>query len=509
MTDILLPASLEPRPPSGRRLARSAAALTSTGLLVGMGAAGATAAVAAEASDCTGSNTVDASMGDETEIQALLDANTAIVCLQGSFVLTQPLTFDHGLSLFGLSGAELDGNNLTRLVEGSGGASLTVQNIAFIEGSASGDTDNDGGAIFSDGALTIENSQFTDNSADELGGAVYNASGSTFDVLGSTFTGNSAFLGGAVYGDSVILESSTFVQNSAAAGGALFAINMVGFGSTFTDNEAGAGGAVLAGDYAAIGGSTFAGNAAESIGGALATYGAYLGLNSTFVENTAGDVGGALFAGYGQSGLSTFLDNEADGSDSESEAIFATGNSDGSFAVIGNIFAGSRTNAQLGSDGPGIYTDGGGNVFSTAQSAETALGAADASTLFGRSAASIFGTGAALADNGGSTQTVALVAGSPAIDAVPSGSFEFASAAEGIDLSPALSAAYITTVEDQRSVDRTGLADAGAYEYGDAELAATGADTGIAGWLAAIAALLVGSGAAVALGARRRSRSQR
>lgn len=501
MTDTLTPAIAEPRPSTGRRFARSAAAVASSGLLVGLGAASAAPAVAAEATDCTGPNTVDASVGDETDVQALLDADTAIVCLQGSFLLTQPLTFDHNLTLFGLTGAELDGNDLTQLIAGSSSAELTVQNISFVDGSVTGN----GGAIFSNGVLSIENSQFTGNSASGFGGAVFNDSGSTFDILDSTFTNNSADLGGAVYGEGIILDASTFTANVAQAGGAVFAYAMVAYQSTFTENEAIGGGAILAENYAAIAGSTFVDNVADSIGGAVSTYGAYLGLNSTFVENSAGDVGGALFVGYGQSGLSTFLNNQAGDETDESEAIFTIG--DGTFEVVGNIFAGSRSAAQLGADAPDLYGDGGGNVFSTAESVETALGTPDPSTLFSRSVASIFGAGAAPAGNGGLTQTVALIAGSPAIDAVPAGSFApvssgLASAAEGLELSPALTAVFTTGVEDQRSVERTGLADAGAYEYGDAELAATGADANAAGWIGGIAALLLGAGAAVVIGSR-------
>ena len=506
MTETLTAAVTEPHSSSARRFARSAAAVASSGLLVGLGAASAAPAVAAEATDCTGPTTVDASTGDETDIQALLDADTAIVCLTGSFLLTQPLTFDHTLTLFGLTGAELDGNDLTQLVSGSGGAALTVQNISFVDGSASGD----GGAIESDGVLLIENSQFTGNTASSFGGAVFNDSGAQFVIDGSTFTNNSAALGGAVYGDSFILDASTFTANTADAGGAVFAYAMVAYESTFTENEALGGAAILAENYAAIAGSTFVDNAAESIGGAVVTYGAYLGLNSTFVENSAGDVGGAIFASYGQSGLSTFLDNRADDEIDESEAIFVIGDGDNDFGLVGNIFAGSRGLAQLGADDPDLYVDGGGNVFSTAASVEIALGTPDPSTLFSRSVSSIFGAGAALASNGGLTQTVALIAGSPAIDAVPADTFgptsaSLSAAAAGLELSPALTAAFTTAFEDQRSVERTGLADAGAYEYGDAELAATGADSASAGWLAAIAALLLGSGAAVAIGARRRA----
>jgi hypothetical protein len=76
---------------------------------------------------------------------------------------------------------------------------------------------------------------------------------------------------------------------------------------------------------------------------------------------------------------------------------------------------------------------------------------------------------------------------------------------------------FIATVDsvevDQRNVERTGLADAGAYEYGEpevgSELADTGADEAATTWLAGLAALLLGIGAAFAIGTRRLSRDAR
>ncbi|MBA4247060.1 MAG: hypothetical protein C0444_02025 [Microbacterium sp.] len=532
--------------------------VTSGGLLASMGAVGAAPAFAADATNCDPGNTVDAATGTAGDIQTLLDANTAIVCLSGSFTLTAPLEFDHNLTLFGLTAGELDGNDLTRLVEGGAGTSLTVQNLSLVDGSAVR-----GGAIYVDGDLTVDNSTFTDNSADEDGGAIYvdtvtgdptiivtdstfsgNATGplidgfdgysggaiysdstGTFTITGSEFTENSAsFLGGAVFGYAVSTEESTLSSNSAGGGGALYATLMASIESTYSDNSAEYGGAVMALAYAASIGSTFVGNEASFAGGAIASgmgggggfggYGSMQSLNSTFVDNTAVELGGAILADYGQVALSTFLNNEVDSS-GEGNAIYLFAD-ESEMEIAGNVFAGTNAAAQLGAEPAGIYSDLGGNVFSTALATETALAAPHPSTLFSRSVTSLFGPSPTLTANGGTTATIALVSGSPAIDAVPPATLAqidllptsaLASAAEALQSVSDFTAAATGAGLDQRNVERNGFADAGAFEFGDAELAATGSDATTNGWLAALAAMLLGSGVAAALVARRRSRA--
>lgn len=501
-----------------RLRAARAAAVASSGLLVGIGATAATPALAATEADCTIANTLDASSADETDIQALLDADTAIVCLSGTFPLTTPLTFDHDVTLFGLTAAELDGNDLTGLLLGSNGADLAVQNITFTDGSST-----DGGAIASDGSLTVENSIFTGNTAtggpaSGNGGAIFNAGGGyDVEIIDSVFTGNTAEnAGGAVYGSGVVVVTSTFTDNSAIGGGAVYGFGLVAIESTFTENLAEVGGAVFGGQYGFSAGSTFIENEAETVGGAMADYGATLAVNSTFLENAAGEAGGAIFTGSGQIALSTFIENRASNvvEADASEAIMAEGDGD-TVDLVGNIFAGSRTNAQVGAYTADAYSDEGGNVFSTTQSAESALGTPHPSTQFGRSLASIVGTAPSAQDNGGSVPTIALVAGSPAIDAVPDGViddfFGPVSALSPVsdrfaDTLDELEAAVTDETVDQRNVERTGLIDAGSFEYGDAELAATGADSGITAWLAGAAALLLGLGVTVIALARRSRR---
>ncbi len=550
MTDTSTP--VVPSAFTARRALRSAAVLSSGGLIVGMGVVTATPAFAATAADCTGSNTVDAATGDEADIRALLDADTAIVCLSGTFPIASTLYFNHDLTLFGLDDARLDGGNTSQLLTGGVGGSLTVQNIGFVNGSAT-----IGGAIYVNGDLEVEDSYFTDNASFEDGGAIYvepESSSTTVAISGSTFTNNSTgpvvdgfdgYSGGAIYVDgsatmgiesstftgneasatggavsayAAVMANSTFDDNTAQLGGAVFTVYSAAFESTFSDNAAEYGGATNSVIYGATFGSTFVDNEAGVVGGAMATgadlegpvsYGTVLALNSTFVENTAGEVGGAIFTDAGQIGFTTFLENRANSSDTveHSEAIFVTGIDD-SLEIGGNIFAGSRSNAQLGADNEGAFDDRGGNVFSTSQSVEAALGTPDESTLFSRSVTAIFGENPQLDDNGGATDTVALIGTSPAINAVPDFDFaptsaELDSAFGGLESASALTAAVDSTDVDQRNEPRDGLADAGAYEFGEPELAATGLDANASGLLGGLAALLLGAGALIVARSRR------
>lgn len=580
-------------PTTFRRHVRATAAVASGGMLVGLGGIAAAPAVAATATDCTVENTLTAPTHDVADIQALLDLDAPIVCLEGTFTfsLDTPLIFNHNLTLFGLTDAVLDGDSGSGILEVQDGFSLTVQNITFVNGnapsggaiSANGElivldstfennrADDDGGAIyvFNNAPVRIERSTFTSNDAVEDGGAVYvqtsdGDSDNVVDVIDSTFTDNTAgdfegfgyaggaifsdvddeltiegstFLrndasafGGAVYGNSVIVEQSTFAENTAQLGGGLYADSAALIESTFTENAAEEGGAATIWSYGVAIGSSFAENTAIAdsgpqsggVGGAISGgFGDENGVfvqNSTFVGNRAegpASFGGAMAVGNTFVLLSTFLSNTAENADpdEQSDAIHLF-NAEAEALVAGSIFAGNREVRQLGSSGPGAFVDSGGNVFTTLEATESALGDPDPSTQFGRLASAIFGTSPALADNGGPTQTLALVAGSPAIDAVPADlltvtAATFAPASGALAPASVLQPAAVDPSEDQRGVVRTGLFDAGSYEFGVAEIAATGADEQATGWLAAIAALLFGGGVAALFVSRRAARTRR
>ncbi|MBX9717243.1 MAG: hypothetical protein K2X36_00160, partial [Microbacteriaceae bacterium] len=275
----------------------------------------------------------------------------------------------------------------------------------------------------------------------------------------------------------------------------------------------GDGGAITSYGSVAVDASTFVGNSASRYGGAIDAYTSEV-QNSTFVDNTAGDEGGALFTGNGEVQFSTFLNNTSavpqTGGELPGESIYLSVNGTANLSIRGNIFAGSTGYPHLGVGGApttGQIFDFAGNVFSTSRATESDLGFVDPSTLFDRTPTQLFGSGAAPDSNGGATQTVALVAGSPAIDAVPS-----LTAISSVPTTAELSPAAISDLNvDQRGVARTGVRDAGAYEFVPAEqpvpeepeLAATGTSSSEVGGLAALAALLLGLGAAVVAVTRR------
>jgi hypothetical protein len=175
--------------------------------------------------------------------------------------------------------------------------------------------------------------------------------------------------------------------------------------------------------------------------------------------------GGAIFSEGGMVWFSTFVDNSAaepGGGDIPGEAIYKGADS---FEVYGSIFVSSGSNfPQLGVGVPPgeevlspAFTDMGGNVFSTSESEELDL-IPSSSTVFGATLTSLFGSENPVLEihepNQFGTETIALVAGSPAINIVP--------LIEGD-----------RPTSDQRGATRTGLFDAGAFEFTGLTTAAT------------------------------------
>jgi predicted outer membrane repeat protein len=527
---------------SRRSAARAVAAVASTGLLVGMGAVGVGPALAAPApavTDCNVRNTVIAPE-PAADIQAILTRAPAnpgepvIVCLSGTFTLTTPLTFNHDLTLIGLTDSTiLDGGGVTRILVGIGNTTLTVSNLEFRAGLAAFETDafgiSDeglGGAILTEGRVSIFGSEFSRNLGGKGGGAI-SASG-TVDIYDSTFVDNAVddlggYAGGAVSaGGAITVSNSTFLRNVATGqggaissgarvtvtnsaftsnqaqtdGGAIFADSYVGgvtpsTGSTFTDNTAdsdrddfGHGGAIYVNDSISVNGYTFSANTAAD-GGALYSGSTVNTENSTFFANTTTDEGGAIYTRGGSVAFSTFFNNQAADrqgtQDIPGQAIHLEASSGSVLPIEGSIFVGRPVESQLGVGGgpASTFNNVGGNVFSTASDQEPNLPAAlpaAASTMFAQSALALFGTTTpVLAPNRGTTQTLALVSGSPAIDAARTSS--------GV-------------LSDQRGLLRPGLgstrADAGAFEFQAATpgqvngLTATGGNSSVAlSWSAA------------------------
>jgi predicted outer membrane repeat protein len=304
-----------------------------------------------------------------------------------------------------------------------------------------------------------------------------------------------------------VVSSDTYAKNIKFEGntyGAILGYNAYVLDSTFIDNDngisyGGDGGAIYSVFVAEVSTSTFVGNTAQ-YGGAI--YAETVSVsNSTFLSNEArggGSEGGAIYATDGSVYFSTFVNNLAAApvaeQDTPGNAIYKTGMSQ--FSLGANIFAGTSTYPQLGYGVPGTdeFTDNGGNVFSTSAATETDI-IQDASSVFGASLTSLFGTAtpsvATYAPDTFGTQTIALVAGSPAIDIVP------------FDVTDNVGPYF-----DQRGVARSHPADAGAFEL----VATAGrlADTGNenVSWIGASSAGLIAlGGLAMAYKSRFRRRS--
>jgi len=180
-------------------------------------------------------------------------------------------------------------------------ANLFVSSSTFSSNTATYASGGAGGAIENWGYsgnqlnVTISDSTFENNTAPMsggMGGAIHNRY-ATVNLTGSTFTGNSAQSGGAVYND----------QSSSLAIG----------GSTFSGNSAGSGGAVYnSATLAVVEQSLFSGNTATANGGAIFSPSSHPIRNTRFISNTANSGGGAIYnAGSPSIANCVFLNNGA------------------------------------------------------------------------------------------------------------------------------------------------------------------------------------------------------
>ena len=326
------------------------------------------------------------------------------------------ITDEDGLTINGGADITIDGDDLYRPFYACGCGALTLDSLTVTHGNASGDY---GGALANNGAnvtitnstfsynsaygsgaidnfggvLTITNSSFSNNTAtDAEGGAIANLLSGTLTVTNVSFSDNTAanYYGGAIANDGgdATITNSAFTNNSAYGSGAIDN----DFSSTLE-----------------IANSTFSGNTAtDDEGGAIGNYsGALTITNSTFSGNTATSSGG-IFNEDTLYLYNTILANSASGADCFNNAGTVAGNN--------NL----------------IKTDGSG-----ANACGTTAPINNTDPLLG-----------SLANNGGLTQTLALLAGSPAIDAGDN-TICMATPVSGLD---------------QRGYSRDASCDIGAYE---------------------------------------------
>ena len=242
-------------------------------------------------------------------------------------------------------------------------------------GNANGSApNNNGGGMYNMSCSpTLTNIIFLQNFAD-YGGGMYNSSSNPI-LSNTTFTGNSAaFLGGGIYNvvSSPFLNNVTFSGNSALGGGGIYqdSGNPTLTNITFTGNSATNGGGILINNSSpTLTNVTFSGNSASGGGAMINFYSNPTLTNVTFTGNSATN-GGWIYNFY-------------------------------SNPILTNAIVWGNTPDQ-------IYNDNSSPTitYSDIQGGHTGEGNIDANPILD-----------SLANNGGFTQTHALGAGSPAIDA--------------------------------------------------------------------------------------------
>ncbi len=336
---------------------------------------------------------------------------------------------------------------------------LTVTTCTFTDNS----TDAAGGGITNDGTLTLTDSTIEDNSA-EFGGGLENEG--TLTVTGSMFEDNTATFGGGIDDDdaeTATLTGITVSSNSAATfGGGIFYSGtspLTVTGSTLSSNTAVSGGGIYnEGDgndgnnqltiaSCTVSDNSAKGTSASSGGGGLFNRGAPVTITaSTFSGNTAASFGGGIYATAGALTItdSTVADNsavgvgagidEATGTLKAVNCTIADNNEPSTGAGLGggiNIDQGTatldNTIIALNTDGTGtgaspdnLFIDGSGTVSSASANNLIGAGGGNSGLTNGSNGnqVGVVNPGlAALADNGGPTQTIALLSGSPAINA--------------------------------------------------------------------------------------------
>ncbi len=287
----------------------------------------------------------------------------------------------HVTILSGEIGAAGNSDNSYHVVTGANGA--TLDGFTITAGNANGISPYDygGGLLHNSGALTVSNCVFSGNGA-VFGGGIANAA-ATLTVTNSTFSGNNASSAGGIYSTNtgtLNIANSTFSGNSAAQwGGGIYNCSMLTIAnSTFSGNSAFWAGGILNCNTGTlnVANSTFSGNSAGRWGGGIYNDSTLTITNSTFSGNSAAQWGGGIYNGY--SGPATLRNT-----------------------IVANSVSGGNCG--------GTFINGGNNIDDGTSCGWASTDGSKSSTnpLLGP-----------LANNGGPTQTFALLPGSPAINGV-------------------------------------------------------------------------------------------
>lgn len=234
-------------------------------------------------------------------------ANNAITLANGQLSITAAnLTIEAVAN----GNITIDANQASRvMLDSASSGSLDLFNLSLINGKATtadcfGGSMGGGGICSVSASLVLTHSSLSGNSAD-AGGGIF---GAFVTLTNSTLTGNSANdSGGGIYSQYVTLTNSTLSGNSSnGSGGAIFTMGGNITGSTLNGNSASQEGGGIDNPQGALTltNSTLSGNSAHSAtfgGGGISILGVGTGssltlTNDTISANYASNYGGGIYA---------------------------------------------------------------------------------------------------------------------------------------------------------------------------------------------------------------------
>ena len=346
-----------------------------------------------------------AAAGDTLVFASSLSGQT-ITLTSGQLTVSQTQTID-GNAL--ASPVTISGNHTSRVFSIPSGTTVTLLHLSIIDGAPAGD---DGGGILNDGTLTLVACTLSDNSAYK-GGGIHN--GGTLTLTACTLSDNAAYEGeysaGGIhnFGTATLTACTLSGNSSHYSGGILNYGTLTLTACTLSDNSADCGGGILNGGTLTLTACTLSGNAATYGGGIYNTWGTLTLTACTLSGNTATYYGGGIYSSSPDDYTIALSACTVSGN----SATYGAGGifNQGTLTLRSSIVAGNLANSGEQKNlyhYSGVFTSQGYNVsddWGTLAPTTTDLTITIAALKLG-----------ALADNGGPTQTRALLAGSAAID---------------------------------------------------------------------------------------------
>lgn len=346
---------------------------------------------------------------------------SALDAINGNLVITGP-----GSDLLTIRRSSAGGTPDFRIFRINPGQTVSMLGLTLTNGSAVGAPgSNSGGGISNDGTLTLSDCVITNNSASASGGGLSN--GGSLTVNNSSVSNNTASSGAGINNSKILSGLASVTLNNTIVSGNQATLSGAGIA-----NGAGSGTSAVT---LTINNSLISGNVnAGSDGGGVYNMASLSNAsntlvirNSTISGNSAETGGGIFFATNGQGPTanativnSTITNNNGGNATNSGGGIFTLEASGTTFSfILRNVIVADnfRSTGTIRSDIFGPVTSTSRNNLIGVDSGLTGITNGTNSNQIGTAASPIDPRLSPLMNNGGPTQTHALLPGSPALDA--------------------------------------------------------------------------------------------